>query len=209
MFQNLKKSWNDLSDRDRKILTFGSVAVLLILLVKYALLPYLTWREDIKLQLKNEQMKLEKMVRSLNNRFVLEQEKQKLDMRQKQTERGLIQARDADLASAEIIKTLRQLAQNVGISTSRISSNKAKDMEGLFQEISLSIPSMQCSTKQFFDFLLSIKKSPEIFSIKELRIRVPNIKEPGDVTINLDISGFMVKPTDQTTDSGTEKPGRS
>jgi len=211
MLKNMIQSWRQLSDRDQKILLGGSIIVLLILILKYALFPLITWREDVLLQLNTNQTKLEKMVRTINTRSQLENEKSKLLLRQKQIEQGLVMAKDADIASAEIIKTLRTLAQNAGISTSRISSNKTKSEEGLFQEVSLSIPSMRCDMKQLYNFLLNIKKSPLIFSIIELRIRVTNMKDPAELSVNMDISGFMVKPAAQAETSGTEdtRQGRS
>lgn len=203
MFNSLKENWRKLSARDQKILIVGSIIVSLILLIKYALIPVFDWREDLKSKLQYNKLTLEKITRAINSRSELESEKNRLLQHRTQIEHGLIKARDADLASAQIIKTLRDLAQKVGISTSRISTNKSRDTESLFQEITLSIPSMRCNMKQLYDFLINIKQAPEILAVKELRIRVANAKDPSEVTVNMEVSGYMMKPTpvDQKKDS--------
>ena len=62
-------------------------------------------------------------------------------------------------------------------------------------------------------FLLKIKQAPQLLTLKELRIRVNNMKNPTEVSVNMDITGFMLSSqpaeTDTTTDKDKNKEGRS
>ncbi|MFC1851595.1 type II secretion system protein GspM [candidate division CSSED10-310 bacterium] len=192
--------WHQLSARDRKIVIFGFVATTVIISIKFAILPAFDWRSDLTSKLKYEQTRLEKMHKIVSNRPKLDAELNKIEQTTKKFEQRLIQAKDADLASAEIIKTVRSLANQADIQTSRISTGKPRDKESNFQEITVSIPSMRCSMKQLAEFLVNIKQSPTLLTINELRIRVSNIKDPREVSVNLEISGYMLKPqTEQQT----------
>lgn len=199
--QSLRASWLSLSDRDRKILMIGAVAVLVIIGVKYVFFPFLEWREQIKTDLAVQEKMLDKMTKAIANGNKLITEKERIQNLVQKNEGMLIQGDTEDIASAQLIKVVRDHANRAGIQTSRISPIDTKDEENPIKKITVNIPSMRCDMKQLHTFLVSMVNASELLTIGELRIRVTNMKDPTELSVNMEISGYMMKKLDDTKES--------
>jgi len=190
--KSIKMKWFSLSERDRKILSFGIVAASIILFLKYALLPTFAWRDDLSSKLNVSHLKIKKMQKIIEDRDRLGTELNQLTAAKAEISNYLIVANNVELAEAQLIQKVRSLATDAGITTSRISTNQIKGKDKAFQEISVNIPSMRCDMKQLYDFLVNIKESQTLLLLREMRIRVTNMKDPNELSVNMEISGFML-----------------
>jgi len=204
LLNSITTGWHKLSDRDRKILIIGGVAVTLILVVKLAVLPILTWQEDLSSSLNYNRLMLKKMTKTIKSKPQLEQELKQLQKSKARSQSQLFQAKNADMASADLIKAVRALAKKAGIDTSRISTAKGRAKDSFFQDLTVSIPSIRCDMIQLYNFMVNIRNAPQLLTIKELRIRVTNMKNPREVSVNMEIVGYMVKSQDKENESTEE-----
>lgn len=191
--KNLNNSYNQLTPRDQKILKYGVLISVLIIAFKFVFVPLFSLREDTMSKIKHDTILLNKIVKTINSKGRYEKELARMKKSKESNIKQLLTARDSDLASAQLIKTVRSLANRAGIKTSRISATKSHDKDSYFQDISINVPSLRCNMKQLYQLLVNIEKSPFLLNINEMRIRVTNMRNPAEISVNLSLTGYLLQ----------------
>ncbi len=55
----------------------------------------------------------------------------------------------------------------------------------------------KASTEKLKDLLYGLRKSPYLFTVSEIKVRVTNISNPVDVYATLVVTGFIKKPVEE------------
>jgi hypothetical protein len=170
-----------ISKRDKKILTVGTLAVVLIFVVNYVIVPFIESEMDIRERTQQKEMVLQKYEKIMNQRDEVEKELDQLRGKQNKLRKKLLKGSTPSLAAAEMQKVLEK-------------SVKVKDEEekGEFLAIPLEVR-LITDLNRTRKFLADLEKNAKCLVIPKLKISVKNQRDPKEVIVTLVVTGFFIK----------------
>jgi hypothetical protein len=179
------------SKRDKKILTIGSFAVALILVINYVIIPFIESESDIREGTEQKEMMLRKFEKVINQKEEIEERLARVKGKQNQLNRKLLKGSTPSLAAAEMQKILEKLSKTHQL---ELKSVKVKDAEekGEFLVIPLEIR-LITDLNRTRKFLAGLEKNAKYLVIPKLKISVKNQKDPKEVIVTMVVTGFFLK----------------
>jgi biopolymer transport protein ExbB/TolQ len=101
----------NISKRDKKILTVGALAVVLIFVVNYVIVPFTESEMDIRERTQQKEMLLQKYEKIMNQRDKVEKELSQLRGKQNKLKKRLLKGSTPSLAAAEMQKVLEKISR--------------------------------------------------------------------------------------------------
>lgn len=189
----------NISKRDKKILTVGALAVVLIFVVNYVIVPFTESEMDIRERTQQKEMLLQKYEKIMNQRDKVEKELSQLRGKQNKLKKRLLKGSTPSLAAAEMQKMLEKISDKYDL---ELKSVKVKDAEesGEFLAIPLEIR-LTTDLNSTRKFLADLEKNSKYLIIPKLKISVKNQRDPKEVIVTLVVTGFFMK---KDTEKGKE-----
>lgn len=180
-----------ISKRDKKILTIGALAVVLILVISYVIIPFIESEKDIREITQQKEMVLQKYEKIMNQREKVERRLNQLRGEQNQLHRKLLKGSTTSLAAAEMQKVLEKLSKTQDL---ELKSVKVRDEEekGEFLAIPLEIRFVT-DLGRTRKFLADLEKNSKCLVIPKLKISVKNQRDPKEVIVTLVVTGFFMR----------------
>jgi hypothetical protein len=182
------------SRRDKKVLMFGGLIALLIILFRF-----FTWYGDMmegvssvsdaKVSLLNKQMTKLSEGEELQKQF----DASKQDFDRQNT--ALLKGDKTPVAAAELQRILKEMASSL-----RIDVNLERALTPVDYDFYLGIPveiGFIANTDKLSSMLSLIKRSPVLLSVIDMKIRVTNVNNPTNVNATLQVMGFIEKPSEE------------
>ncbi|MCK5255309.1 MAG: type 4a pilus biogenesis protein PilO [Deltaproteobacteria bacterium] len=180
-----------ISKRDKKILTVGALAVVLIFVVTYVIVPFIESEMDIRERTQQKEMVLQKYEKIMNQRDEVEKELDQLRGKQNKLKKRLLKGSTPSLAAAEMQKVLEKISKKHEL---ELKSVKVKDEEekGEFLAIPLEVR-LITDLNRTRKFLADLEKNAKCLVIPKLKISVKNQRDPKEVIVTLVVTGFFIK----------------
>ena len=180
-----------ISSRDKKILTIGVLAVVLIFVFNYVIVPFFQGELDIRERTQQKEMLLQKYEKIMGQRDDVEKKLNQLRGKQNQLNMKLLKGSTPSLAAAEMQKVLETISKKHGL---ELKSVKVKEEEE--RDEFLAIP-LEVRVITDLDktrkFLSDLEKNAKCLVIPQLKISVKNQRDPKEVIVTLVVTGFFMK----------------
>ena len=180
-----------ISKRDKKILTVGALAAVLIFVVNYVIVPFIQGELDIRERTQQKEMLLQKYEKIMSQRDEIEKKLNQLRGKQNQLNSKLLKGSTPSLAAAEMQKVLEKISKKHGL---ELKSVKVKDEEerGEFLASPLEVR-LITDLDRTRKFLSDLEKNAKCLVIPKLKISVKNQRDPKEVIVTLVVTGFFMK----------------
>jgi len=180
-----------LSKRDKKILIIGSVAVALIIVVNYVIIPFIESEGDIREKTEQKEMMLQKYEKIINQKDEIEKKLAQVKGKQNQLNKKLLKGSTSSLAAAEMQKLVEQFSKTHELELKSVKVKDAEEMgEFLAIPLELRLITDLSSTKKF---LTDLEKNAKYLTIPQLKISVQNQRDPKEVIVTIVVTGFFLK----------------
>ncbi len=180
-----------ITSRDKKFLATGAVAVCIFIIMKFFALPFYDKVSEQRKDIELKERTLEKYLKFIRKQAELQQTLKHLTREETKTYGSLLQGETPSLAAADIQKIVNKIAEN-----SELKIKSVKVMEPGQKEGFITIPirvQFDSDLSRMKNFIHSIEANRKLLTIPDLKIRVKNKRKPKEISVTLQISGFMEK----------------
>lgn len=180
----------NITDRDKRFLTIGGLAIAVYLLITLVVNPiYATQvRKDREIQQKIRF--IERYYEVLNQKAYYEEKSKQNERVQKSLSRRFLEGKKPGLAAAGLQKILEGFASKASIKIDRVRVEKHKFTES-FMVIPIEI-TLRSSLKNLTQFIYLIEDYEKFLVIEELKSRRINKTDPEQLQATILISGFIL-----------------
>ncbi len=180
-----------ISQRDKKFLIAGAIALCLFFLIKYGVFPLYDQisfkKRDIALKEKTLKKYMDKIEKASELQGLLIKQASKIQ----KIEQSLLKGGTTSLAAADIQKIANKIARDSDVSIKSVKVMEAGE-KGDFVTIPIQVTFESDLTKTS-NFIQKIENNRKLLTIPELKIRVKNRRKGGAISVTLQIVGFMKK----------------
>ena len=197
----------NISERDKKVLIIGGVLAILILLFTFVIEPFFSYRSETKEKIAQKQGMLQKYTTISLNKNKVEELSTKIKKGIVAIDKQFLDGNTEAIAAANLQTLLRSLASSVkGVETIKLKNEtitrkmspinfKSLKVEkstkiGGITEISVKY-SFNSRIRSLLAFLDKIESSEKVLSVRELAIKVVDIRNPRDLSVMMKTSGFI------------------
>jgi len=181
----------NVTPRDRKFLIIGGAAVCAFIILKFLLFPFydgvVQRKNDVALK---EKTKV-KYLAFLQDRAKIQDRLNGSSREQANVQKSLLRGETPALAAADIQKVVDGFAKESKVS---VQSVKVMDPE---QDENFTVVPVQIifssDLTRLRKFIQGIERDRKLLTIPELKIRVKNQIRPQDISVTLEVAGFMKK----------------
>ena len=179
-----------ISQREKNFLLIGMIVVFLIIMYR-GVLWYRDFRFSAAEHIETKQITLQKQSTKISEEVEIGNNLKAVSAELKNLEKGLLKGDKPPVAAAEVQRILKNIAESLTIN---IKSERALNPveNGSYIGIPVEI-GFTASTAKLKDMLYKIKTSPLILTVTTVKIRVTNMRDPGDVYTTLIVKGLIEK----------------
>ena len=185
-----------ITSRDKKFLIAGAVGFCIFIGIKFFALPFYDKFAEQRQDIEMKERTLEKYLKFIKNQAELQQTLKNLTREEVETHLSLLQGETPSLAAADIQKIVDKIAE-----TSDLEIKSVKVMNPGQKEDFTTIPvrvQFTSDLTRMVKFIESIETNRKLLTIPDLKIRVKNRRKPKEISVTLEISGFMEKKETET-----------
>lgn len=179
-----------ISDRDKRVLTIGGVAVVVYLLVTLVVQPIYATQVRKDREIQDKIRFIEKYYDVLNQKAYYEAKSQENEKVQKSLTQKFLEGTKPGLAAAGLQKVLEGFASKSSVKIDRVRVEKHKFTESL-----MAIPieiTLRSSLKNLTQFIYQIESYEKFLVVEELNSRRINKTDPEELQATILISGFIL-----------------
>ncbi len=191
-----------ISAREKKFLAFGGIIVLAMIVFQ----GY-TWYDGFNKRIDDfsgaRLLMLEKQLTRISGKEGLEKRLVELKQELEAAEKAVLQGDKPPVAAAALSRILRDAtsAQGVNITLERtLNTSDVQSYIAVPVEIGLTT-----TTEKLKNILFSLRTSPFLLTVSEIKIRVINIANPTDIYTSLVVTGFIKKETETSQEDRQQK----
>lgn len=139
----------------------------------------------------SKQLTLDKYVNAIAQKGALEQGINVLKERRKIEEDKMVEGQTPSVAAANLQNRVKVIVTGKGGSISSERVEKTEEM-GRYKVVTVSMDTLLPETKALSDILALIDSSPVALTVRELDVRVRNMREPRELMVKFKISAMNV-----------------
>ncbi len=180
-----------LSRREKSLLVWGGLAVVLYLLVDLLLLPFWDSLADTRANAEFQARRVSNYRRMLQGQDRTRSELDRLRRRTQALEQGLLDSPGDALAGAEIQGLVRDIAAAQGLTIRNSDLLPVEEISPRYSKVSTRI-SLSGGIHQWVDFVDAMGTGPKILFVEDLRISPvrPNDPKNKDIRVTLAVSAL-------------------
>jgi len=182
-----------LTDRDKRMLFIGSIAVGAYLLFTFVISPVYSYSRLLSDKKEQLMLRLERSVRTLSQKVALNRQLNDLKRVGANLEARLIHARNANVAGAKLQQTLDSFLQRCKLTT-RSKKILKTEQRGGFLAVPVELNATG-SLSQLKDFLAKVMDDKMLLQVTKLEIRPENQRDPHKIYIDMVIVGYILNET--------------
>lgn len=181
----------NISKRDKKILTIGSLAVAAFLFITYVITPFFESEQEIRDKTEQREGLLKKYEKIINQKSEVEKNLAQMKRQLSKIKGKLLKGSTPSLAAAEMQKMLEKISK---VHDLELKSVKVKEAEkkGDFLVIPLELR-LTTDLNRTRKFLTDLEKNQKYLIIPQLKISVKNQRDPKEVIVTIVVSGFFME----------------
>jgi Tfp pilus assembly protein PilO len=180
-----------LSDRDRKLIRFGAVALVFFSVLKFGLFPLYDTFIDRRNEIAQKEKAREKYLKFLGEQADFQKSSKDRGKEEALVQQGLLRGETTSLAAADIQKTVDEFAKQ-----SKVEMQSVKVLDSDTKDDFVVIPVQIVFTSdltRLVKFVRGIETDRKLLTMPELKIRVRNEQKPQDVSVTVTVAGYMKK----------------
>jgi len=175
--------------RDRRALLAGAAALVVWVLLRFAVLPAWDGWQQVRSELPLREIALVKYRQAIASAGLQQKTAAALGQRLRQAESGLLQSSTPALASAELQEWSRQATANHSIEIRSSEFLPVRPQAQGYTQVALGLQ-FQCRLDQLADFLNELRSDPKILAVP--RLQVQSTGGPDKlVSVSLTVAGVM------------------
>ncbi len=158
-----------------------------------------SWYTDLKKDIKDfsdaKLFVLEKQLNRIAEKDDMQKQVKKIKLELEKQEKAFLRGDKPPVAAAALQKFLKETASSLNIDV-----KLERTLNPVDTDFHLGIPveiGFKASTEKLKDLLYGLRKSPYLFTVSEIKVRVTNISNPVDVYATLVVTGFIKKPVEE------------
>ena len=179
-----------ISDRDKRFLAVGGLAVVVYLLITLVINPIYATQARNDREIQEKIRFIQKYYEVLNQKAYYEKKNKQNEEVQKSLSRRFLEGKKPGLAAAALQKILEEFASKSSIKVDRVRVEKHKFTES-FMVIPIEI-TLRASLKNLTQFIYQIESYEKFLVIEELNSRRINKTDPEQLQATMLISGFIL-----------------
>jgi Tfp pilus assembly protein PilO len=179
-----------ISDRDKRFLAVGGLAVVVYLLITLVINPIYSTQVRNDREIQEKIRFIQKYYEVLNQKAYYEKKNKQNEEVQKSLSRRFLEGKKPGLAAAGLQKILEGFASKSSIKVDRVRVEKHKFTES-FMVIPIEI-TLRASLKNLTQFIYQIESYEKFLVIEELNSRRINKTDPEQLQATILISGFIL-----------------
>jgi Tfp pilus assembly protein PilO len=191
----------NISDRERKFLIFGGIAVMLILgFYFYGI--YGDMKVKAEGYIDSRVLVLERQKRILARKDAYQKKADRIRKDLARLDASFLKGTKPPVAAAELQNLLKQIATSLGIEVKVEKALNPQDA-GFYVAVPVEIGFMS-KTGGLKELLERIRNAEPLLTISELKVRVINVRKPDMLNVSLIVTGYINKEKSQ---AGSGKGG--
>ena len=179
-----------ISDRDKRFLAVGGLAVVVYLLITLVINPIYATQVRNDREIQEKVRFIQKYYEVLNQKAYYEKKNKQNEEVQKSLSRRFLEGKKPGLAAAGLQKILEGFASKSSIKVDRVRVEKHKFTES-FMVIPIEV-TLRASLKNLTQFIYQIESYEKFLVIEELNSRRINKTDPEQLQATILISGFIL-----------------
>ena len=180
-----------ITSRDKKFLVAGAVAFCVFIIMRFLVLPFYDKFAEQRRDIELKERTLEKYLKFIKKQAEFQQTLENLTREEIKTHGILLQGETPSLAAADIQKIVDKIAEESALEIKRVKVMDPGQKEE-FTTIPIQVQFTSDLTRMI-KFIQSIETNRKLLTIPDLKIRVKNKRKPREISVTLQISGFMEK----------------
>jgi Tfp pilus assembly protein PilO len=180
----------NISEREKKFLIFGGIAVVLILGFYFYTL-YGDMKVKAKDYIDSRVLVLERQKRILAKKDVYQKKSEEIKKDLARLGASFLQGTKPPVAAAELQNLLKQIATSLGIEVKVEKALNPQDV-GFYVAVPVEIGFM-AKTGDLKELLERIMNAEPLLTVSELKVRVINVSKPDMLNVSVVVTGFIRK----------------
>ena len=197
-----------LSRREKTLLVWGGLIVVLVLLLELLLLPFWDSLADTRANAEFQARRVRNYRRMLQQQDRTRSELDRLRRRTEALEQGLLDSPGDALAGAEIQGLVRDIAAAQGLTVTNSDLAPVQKIGPRYSKISTRI-NLSGGIHQWVDFVDAMGSGPKILFVEDLRIVLVRANDPKNKDIRVTLSVSALKRPQPEQDGGDKGPAAS
>ncbi len=180
-----------LTARDKSLIRYGALALVVFSVLKFGLFPVYDTFMERRTEIAQKQKAKEKYLKFLKEQADFQKSGQSRLKEEAQLQQGLLRGETTSLAAADIQKIVDEFAKQ-----SKVEMQSVKVLESDTRDEFVIIPVeivFASDLTRLVKFVSGIESDRKLLTIPQLRIRVRNEQKPQDVSVTLQVVGYMKK----------------
>ncbi len=180
-----------LSNRDRKLIRFGGVALVIFCVLKFGLFPLYDTFVERRTEIEQKGKAREKYLKFLGEQADFQKRGKDRGKDEALVQQGLLRGETTSLAAADIQRIVDEFAKQ-----SKVDMQSVKVVDSDTKDDFVVIPVQvvfSSDLTRLVKFLRGIETDRKLLTMPELKIRVKNEQKPQDVSVTVTVAGYMKK----------------
>ncbi|MBI5739485.1 MAG: hypothetical protein HZA16_02090 [Nitrospirae bacterium] len=193
-----------ISDREKKFLLIGGFAVFAVL-IYYAYSMYADYKKRTADFSDARLVMLEKQLKRISGKDDVEKNLEEIRKALEVKEKAVLQGDKPPVAAAELSRLLREAASAQGVNIALERTLNPSDFS-YYIAVPVEI-GFTATTEKLKGILYSLKISPFLLTVPEIKIRVTNVTKPVDIYTTLVVTGYIKRPSEMATEDAEKETG--
>jgi len=179
-----------ISKRDRRVLIFGGLFVIGVLLVIYVVLPFFEARGEIETKVQQAERRLQQSLRVIQSESLYRAQQSELEEVLRQYQAQLLDAEDSNRARVQLQAIVRELAEEAGVTISRSTPLQERKVGENYAEVTLQI-NLDSGMQELTNFLYSLSTHPKFLKVEQFRMSMHRSRRNIRIQPQMHVSAYI------------------
>ena len=179
-----------ISKRDRRVLVGGGIAVAVVVVVTYVILPFLEARSEIETKLQLAETRLQQSIKVIQSESHYRTQQLELDEVLRRYQSQLLDAEDSNRARVRLQAIVEEIAEEAGVSISRSTPLQERKIGEDYAEVILQI-NLDSGMQELSNFLYALSTHPKFLKVEQFRISMRRTRNNVGIQPQMHVSAFI------------------
>lgn len=179
------------SDRDKKLIRIGAIALVVFCVLKFGLFPLYDTFVGRRAEIAQKEKAREKYLKFLKKQADFQKSSRDRSREEALVQQGLLRGETTSLAAADIQKIVDEFAKQ-----SKVTMQSVKVLDSDTKDDFVVIPVQivfSSDLTRLVTFIHGIETDRKLLTMPDLKIRVKNERKPQDISVTVTVAGYMKK----------------
>jgi Tfp pilus assembly protein PilO len=178
------------SKRDKRVLIFGGIFTVIVLLVVYVILPFMESQSQIEADLQQAEERLQQSMRVIQSEPYYRAQQSELEEVLRRYQSQLLDAEDSNRARVQLQEIVDELAEENGVTISRSTPIQERQVGENYAEVTLQI-NLDTGMQELASFLYAISTHPKFLKVEQFQINMHRSRRRRSMQPRMNVSAFI------------------